>query len=385
MWARRDRERAFLGEPATELAHRQPLLVAINLVAACLFASGLLKAAPSLVLAWLGYMGASQAVRLLCWRLYVTGRVSRDNSVWLITCSALAGAGWGLIGVLFVGLGSPAQQMLVPFFLAGMTAGAVTSLAGHLPALYAFLVPALLPYASRLVVSDEPAAHTMAITTLAYAAGLSMVAYQVHGSLGRLFALHRENARLIADLEQARRGLEQLLERRGAELEAVMETVPVAVWLAHDPDARRITGNQRAAEMLRVEQGADLPLAAPARREPLHFRVLKDGAAMQPGDLPLQRAARGEPVHGEEIRVVFDDGALRDMLVSAAPVRDPWGKPAGAVAAAVDITERKRTEERIRHLALHDGLTSLPNRLLLHDRLRQALALARRTGLGVGL
>ena len=40
--------------------------------------------------------------------------------------------------------------MLVPFFLAGMTAGAVTSLAGHFPALYAFLVPALLPYAARL-------------------------------------------------------------------------------------------------------------------------------------------------------------------------------------------------------------------------------------------
>ena len=96
----------------------------------------------------------------------------------------------------------------------------------------------------------------MAITTVAYAAGLSIVAYQVHRSVHRLLELHVENAQLITDLEKAQHGLERLLERRGAELEAVMDTVPVAVWLAHDPDARRITGNHRAAQMLRLEPEA---------------------------------------------------------------------------------------------------------------------------------
>ncbi len=43
-----------------------------------------------------------------------------------------------------------------------------------------------------------------------------------------------------------------------------------------------------------------------------------------------------------------------------------------------DISERKRAEERIRHLAYYDALTGLPNRTLLQDRLRQALASARR-------
>lgn len=44
-----------------------------------------------------------------------------------------------------------------------------------------------------------------------------------------------------------------------------------------------------------------------------------------------------------------------------------------------DITERKQTEEKIRHIAFHDPLTNLPNRLLFNDRLNLAIAHARRT------
>ena len=43
-----------------------------------------------------------------------------------------------------------------------------------------------------------------------------------------------------------------------------------------------------------------------------------------------------------------------------------------------DITVRKQTEETMRSLAYHDPLTGLPNRLLFHDRLAQAIERARR-------
>ena len=45
-----------------------------------------------------------------------------------------------------------------------------------------------------------------------------------------------------------------------------------------------------------------------------------------------------------------------------------------------DITERKQAEEALEHQALHDLLTGLPNRVLLHDRLDQALMTARQHG-----
>ncbi len=373
-------------ELLAEIVPRQPLLAVIHAVTGFLFASALAGTAPPLTLAlWLSYMGLSQAVRLYLWYRHVIGRLSVEPVVWLVATSGAVGIGWGVTGPLFYDLGSPAQQMLVPFFLAGMTAGAVANLAGHLPVLYAFTIPALLPYAARLALTGEPTARAMALTVLAFAAGLSAVAYQVHRSFRRSVELHLENARLVADLEQAQRGLQRLVERRGAELDAVLETVPVAVWLAHDPEARWITASRRAAEMLRVAPGASASLAAPYRGQAGSFRVLRDGEEVRPEDLPLPRAARGCPVNGEELRVVFDDGASFDMLISAATVRDTAGKPTGAVGAGVDITDRKRSEEQIRHLAHHDQLTGLPNRILLQDRLRQALAPPRRGGSCLGL
>ena len=57
----------------------------------------------------------------------------------------------------------------------------------------------------------------------------------------------------------------------------------------------------------------------------------------------------------------------------------------GFVSTYTDITERRDFEGRMRHLALHDVLTGLPNRTLFHDRLEQALAAAGRHDDGVAV
>lgn len=72
------------------------------------------------------------------------------------------------------------------------------------------------------------------------------------------------------------------------------------------------------------------------------------------------------------------DGEVYVEWTSIKQVRDTHGKLTHYVAAFTDITERKANEESIRHQAQYDALTDLPNRVLLFDRLQQALAQAKR-------
>ena len=52
------------------------------------------------------------------------------------------------------------------------------------------------------------------------------------------------------------------------------------------------------------------------------------------------------------------------------------------LAVGRNMSAQRATEERLRHLATHDGLTELPNRLLLSDRIRMVIAQSRRSGQG---
>ncbi|WP_374585657.1 EAL domain-containing protein [Pseudoduganella sp.] len=72
------------------------------------------------------------------------------------------------------------------------------------------------------------------------------------------------------------------------------------------------------------------------------------------------------------------DGALFPCWTSISAIRDSAGRVSNYMGIVTDITERKKSEEQTRHLAEHDFLTDLPNRVLLLDRLQLALAAARR-------
>ena len=74
------------------------------------------------------------------------------------------------------------------------------------------------------------------------------------------------------------------------------------------------------------------------------------------------------------------DGKLAYVETSKIPLQDAEGTVVGVLGTYEDVTERRAAEMRIEYLAYHDGLTGLPNRMLLEDRLGQAVATARRHG-----
>ena len=85
---------------------------------------------------------------------------------------------------------------------------------------------------------------------------------------------------------------------------------------------------------------------------------------------------------GKEWHGVFHnrtkDGALVWEVASISPIRDADGTVTHFVGVKEDITEIRRLQEQLEHMAQHDQLTGLPNRFLLNDRLQQALLLAKR-------
>ena len=79
------------------------------------------------------------------------------------------------------------------------------------------------------------------------------------------------------------------------------------------------------------------------------------------------------------------DGSVFPEWLTINAVRSEKGELTHYVAIFTDITERKAAEERILHLAQHDTLTGLPNRMLFLDRLGVALHQAHRAGSEVAL
>ncbi len=78
-------------------------------------------------------------------------------------------------------------------------------------------------------------------------------------------------------------------------------------------------------------------------------------------------------------------GEVYLQWTSITTIDDDAGKPHRRIAVMTDITEERRKEEHIRHQSLHDALTGLPNRTLVHNRLDHAIKSAERAGGRVAL
>lgn len=87
--------------------------------------------------------------------------------------------------------------------------------------------------------------------------------------------------------------------------------------------------------------------------------------------------SRGEATTSE-VELLSTSGERKTVLVHGAPILVNDGKLVGHVGTCLDITDRKKAEEQLRHQAFHDSLTGLPNRALFMDRLEMALKRARR-------
>jgi len=170
-----------------------------------------------------------------------------------------------------------------------------------------------------------------------------------------------ERRKLSASLEQNHK----LLGERTSLLQAIIDNFPGGIGF-FDSDLRVIVCNERAKIILHLpeELFADGP---PKLEDIVRFNARR--GEYGPGDVEQQVAdalafAKGRRAYRFEWE--RPDGTVLD--VRGAPIDN-----GGFIVTYMDITERYRSEARIAHMARHDVLTGLPNRLLLNERLEQAL------------
>jgi diguanylate cyclase (GGDEF)-like protein/PAS domain S-box-containing protein len=109
------------------------------------------------------------------------------------------------------------------------------------------------------------------------------------------------------------------------------------------------------------------------------FRII-DGATRETARDPMEMAVEQNRTVGLTVNCVLvrRDGFESAIEDSAAPIHDRAGRVIGAVIVFHDVSAARAMSIQMTHSAQHDVLTSLPNRLLLNDRITQSIAVARR-------
>lgn len=191
---------------------------------------------------------------------------------------------------------------------------------------------------------------------------LIVVVVTIYGrKLGSLFQQHYDQlSHANAKLQEH----EKLLQLKNVQLDAALNNMVQGLAM-FDREQRLVVCNSRYASLYGLTEDQAQP--GTTLRQIIEHRVAKG----QVGEKSAE-----EVLHSMFSRIPFGEAGYyhtelsdgRHITVTAQPTRD-----GGAVTTHQDITEQRRSEAKIAHMALHDTLTGLPNRAQLNEKLEQAI------------
>lgn len=179
----------------------------------------------------------------------------------------------------------------------------------------------------------------------------------------------------VIDVTQEVEG-RRMAEEHHERLERILDTVSEGV-LVIGADRDYEFANPAARRILGIDTDT-VPRLSPS--EPGWSLRARDHTQIPAGQRPIEHVFRsGRTIEDVEIDVRRPDGEDQVLSMNAAPLFAGDDDPQGVVVSLRDVTDRRRFEEQLRHRALHDTLTGLPNRALFRDRLQHVLDSSRRT------
>jgi diguanylate cyclase (GGDEF)-like protein/PAS domain S-box-containing protein len=221
------------------------------------------------------------------------------------------------------------------------------------------------PYVPILILVDS---HPEAIAKEAVKAGAQDYLMKTRldsYSLSRALRYVMERKKVEAALFNERERAQVTLNSIG---DAVLSTDMAGNITYLNPVAEKMTGWS-------LDEAVNRPLADV-------FQIV-DGVTRESVRNPMEFAIQQNKAVGltsKNCILIRRDGVESAIEDSAAPIHDGEGRPVGAVMVFHDVSTARAMTLKMSHLAQHDFLTDLPNRVLFNDRLTQAIALARRHG-----
>lgn len=169
------------------------------------------------------------------------------------------------------------------------------------------------------------------------------------GSLRVAQAQIRRSFNQLKASEAEIKNLNQALQRRVDELQALFNVIPINIVVAEDPDCQVVRANPAYSKRLQIPPDANISVASPMQQAQLPYRFYQNGREVTKDELPLEYAAKhGVEVRDIEIDLVQQDHTVVNLYGHAVPLFDESGQTRGSIGVFTDITDRKRAETALR-------------------------------------
>lgn len=348
----------LLSEHVRLLYSSQPSSIIISAILALIYAAVQSSViAPSLLYGWstvIGLILLLRAMLFISWKRHTAAIKQIDTQRWIywFRVSAITtGIIWGAGGVLLSPSGDPGHKIYASFVLAGLCAGAATTMSIDRISASGFLFSVLVPQVIFLASEGDTISLSMSILNVLFLIFL-------------LVSVKRSGQQLDENIR-----LQQKATQNESRLLQMLESSPIATRIADAASSRVVFANSKYISLFETtpEQVIGI-LPSIYYADPEVYTEM------------MKRLVSGENVTNELIELRSPVGQQhvwsKWVLASYSSV-EYHDKPA-ILGWLYDITDRKLSEDQARHMAHHDTLTGLPNRLLFLDRLQQAITSAKR-------
>ena len=163
----------------------------------------------------------------------------------------------------------------------------------------------------------------------------------------------------------ARKELEAERDRNQKFLDAVIEHEPIPIFVKDIAERRYLLVNRACESFWGIS------------RAEIIGKTAREIFSEKEADLIVARdeeVLRSDKMLVDERQILTPSNGMRSIISKRLLIRDDNGASRYLVGVVEDVTERKRVEERIAHLARHDALTGIANRAVMREKLEEAAA-----------